>query len=66
MYRLNELVHVYGRSLKAIINEKFKSDGIMSSVDCSIRVNKRVDEKTGEQRVLIEIDGKYLPYKSEQ
>lgn len=60
---MQELIAVNGRALKAIVNEKF-GDGIMSSVDCTLTIRDRL-KSNGERRVVIEIDGKYLPYKSE-
>ncbi|XP_053204578.1 cyanate hydratase-like [Panonychus citri] len=56
VYRFNELVKVYGSSLRSIIHEEF-GDGIMSAIDCKLNVSK-----TKESRILVTIDGKYLPY----
>lgn len=60
IYRLYEIVRVYGIPLKSIINEMF-GDGIMSAIDLSIDVKK--DEKPDEERVIITLNGKFLPYK---
>ena len=60
VYRLNEVVMVYGETLKSIIQEKF-GDGIMSAIDFTMHVD-RVEDPKGD-RVKITMDGKFLPYK---
>lgn len=59
LYRLYEGVLVYGHAIKAIIHEKF-GDGIMSMIDCKVRVDKKPDPKG--DRVVLTFDGKFLPY----
>lgn len=59
IYRLHELVQVYGMGLKALIHEEF-GDGIMSAINCSVTLD-RVPHEDGD-RVRIVIDGKFLPY----
>ena len=61
IYRLYEVVGVYGETLKAVIQEKF-GDGIMSAIDFSMDVEKIEDPKG--DRVLLTLNGKFLPYKS--
>lgn len=61
IYRLYEVVGVYGPTLKAVIQEKF-GDGIMSAIDFSMEVDKIEDPKG--DRVLLTLNGKFLPYKS--
>lgn len=61
IYRLYEVVGVYGETLKEIIHEKF-GDGIMSAIDYSMTVNK--EENPNGDRVVITMNGKFLPYKS--
>ncbi|XP_015792109.1 uncharacterized protein LOC107368746 [Tetranychus urticae] len=56
IYRFNELFKVYGSSLRGIIHEEF-GDGIMSAIDCKIDVTKNE-----QSRVILRIDGKFLPY----
>jgi cyanate lyase len=60
IYRLNEAVNHYGDSLKAIINEEF-GDGIMSAIDFYMTV-KKVAGMSGEDRVVITFNGKFLPH----
>ncbi len=61
IYRLYEIVGVYGETLKEIIHEKF-GDGIMSAIDFSMTVGK--EENPAGDRVVITLNGKFLPYKS--
>ncbi|MFC2073917.1 cyanase [Campylobacterota bacterium] len=61
IYRLYEIVGVYGDTLKEVIQEKF-GDGIMSAIDYSMTVDKEEDPKG--DRVVITMNGKFLPYKS--
>jgi len=61
IYRLYEVVGVYGETLKEIIHEKF-GDGIMSAIDYSMTVDK--EENSQGDRVVITMNGKFLPYKS--
>jgi cyanate lyase len=61
IYRLYEIVGVYGPTLKAVIQEKF-GDGIMSAIDFSMDIEKIEDPKG--DRVLLTMNGKFLPYKT--
>ncbi len=61
IYRFYEIAGVYGATLKEVIQEKF-GDGIMSAIDFSLEVEKIEDPKG--DRVLISMNGKFLPYKS--
>ena len=61
IYRLYEVVGVYGETLKEVIQEKF-GDGIMSAIDFSMEVEK--DENPKGDRVVLTLNGKFLPYKS--
>lgn len=60
IYRLYEIVLVYGTSMKAVIHEKF-GDGIMSAIDFSMHIDK-VENPNGD-RVKVTMEGKFLPYK---
>lgn len=60
IYRLHEIVEVYGTTIKALIHEQF-GDGIMSAINFNLAVERR--EADGEERVRIVLDGKFLPYK---
>jgi len=61
IYRLYEIVGVYGDTLKEVIQEKF-GDGIMSAIDFSMDIEKQEDPKG--DRVILTMNGKFLPYKS--
>ena len=60
IYRLYEIMQVYGMPLKDVIHEKF-GDGIMSAIDFTLDVEKEEDPKG--DRVKIIMNGKFLPYK---
>ncbi|MGZ9810858.1 cyanase [Pseudoroseicyclus sp. H15] len=47
IYRLNEVVGVYGPTIKALIHEKF-GDGIMSAIDFDMSVS-RVENPKGDR-----------------
>ena len=61
IYRLYEIVGVYGPTIKALIHEKF-GDGIMSAIDFDMIIS-RVEHPNGD-RVKVEMSGKYLKYAS--
>jgi cyanate lyase len=61
IYRLYEVVGVYGDTLKEVIQEKF-GDGIMSAIDFSMEVEKEENPKG--DRVVLTLNGKFLPYKT--
>ena len=61
IYRFYEVIGVYGDTIKEIIHEKF-GDGIMSAIDFSMTIDKQEDPKG--DRVVITLNGKFLPYRS--
>lgn len=61
IYRLYEIVGVYGPTMKALIQEKF-GDGIMSAIDFDMQIT-RVENPKGD-RVKVEMSGKFLGYNS--
>lgn len=61
IYRFYEIVGVYGDTIKTIIHEKF-GDGIMSAIDFNMSIDK--EENPAGDRVVITMNGKFLPYKS--
>jgi len=61
IYRFYEITGVYGETMKEIVQEKF-GDGIMSAIDFSLDIDKEEDPKG--DRVVITMNGKFLPYKS--
>jgi len=60
IYRFQEVLHVYGTTLKELIHEKC-GDGIMSAVDFEMQVDRVPDPKG--DRVKITMHGKFLGYR---
>ncbi|MFH0967834.1 MAG: cyanase [Methanobacteriota archaeon] len=60
IYRFYEIMAIYGVPMKAIIHEMF-GDGIMSAIDFEIDIRRKEDPKG--DRVIVEFNGKFLPYK---
>jgi cyanate lyase len=61
IYRLYELVSVYGTTIKELVHEEF-GDGIMSAIDFDMDLTRLSNEKG--DRVKIVMTGKYLQYKT--
>ncbi len=61
IYRLYEIVGVYGETIKELIQEK-GGDGIMSAIDFEMYVDKIPDPKG--DRIEVKMSGKFLPYKA--
>jgi cyanate lyase len=59
LYRLYEVLQVYGPAIKELVHEEF-GDGIMSAINFRAAVERRADP--GGDRVVITLDGKFLPY----
>jgi cyanate lyase len=59
LYRLYEVLQVYGPAFKQLIHEEF-GDGIMSAIAFNADLERRPHE--GGDRVRITLDGKFLPY----
>lgn len=59
LYRLYEIVSVYGSTIKELVHEEF-GDGIMSAIDFSMDIQRQPDPKG--DRVKIVLSGKFLPY----
>ncbi len=60
IYRLYELVMVYGTTFKELIQEEF-GDGIMSAIDFNMEMEREANPKG--DRVKLSMSGKFLPYK---
>ena len=60
IYRLYEVMQVYGMPVKAVTHELF-GDGIMSAIDFTLTVDREPDPQG--DRVKITMSGKFLPYK---
>jgi cyanate lyase len=59
IYRFYEVLQVYGPTIKELIHEQF-GDGIMSAINFRMDV-ARVPDPAGD-RVVVTLDGKFLPY----
>jgi cyanate lyase len=60
VYRLEEIVQVYGSAITELIREEF-GDGIMSAIDFEMDFERVADPKG--DRVVITLNGKYLQYR---
>ena len=60
-YRFQEVLYVYGETMKELIEEKFGA-GIMSAIDFTMDIEKVEDPKG--DRVKVTLNGKFLAYKS--
>lgn len=60
IYRMTEAVTHYGESIKAIMNEEL-GDGIMSAIDMYAMIDV-IKGKGGENRLVITLNGKFLPH----
>ena len=60
IYRLYEMVMVYGTTFKELIQEEF-GDGIMSAIDFNMDMERESNAKG--DRVKLTLSGKFLPYK---
>lgn len=59
IYRFYEVLQVYGPTIKELIHEEF-GDGIMSAINFRLDVRREPDP--GGDRVVVVLDGKFLPY----
>jgi cyanate lyase len=60
VYRLYEMLGVYGTTIKSLIEEEF-GDGIMSAIDFELSMQRVADPKG--DRVVLTLNGKFLPYR---
>jgi cyanate lyase len=61
VYRLKEMVQVYGRTISELVREEF-GDGIVSAIDFELAL-ERVPDPKGD-RVRISLNGKFLPFRT--
>jgi len=62
LYRLYEMLLVYGPTIKELIQEKV-GEGIMSAINFELGVDKKEDPNGGDPRVVLTLNGKFLPYR---
>jgi cyanate lyase len=61
VYRLYELVMLYGPAFKDVAHELF-GDGIMSAIDMSMEIQK-IEDPAGVPRMVLTLNGKWLQCK---
>jgi cyanate lyase len=61
IYRLTEMVQVYGSTISELVREEF-GDGIVSAIDFELDLARVADPKG--DRVVITLNGKFLPYRT--
>jgi cyanate lyase len=59
--RLDEIVQVYGPTIRELVLEEF-GDGIISAIDFEMTMARQADEKG--DRVVLTLNGKFLPYRT--
>ncbi|MBH5317842.1 cyanase [Paenibacillus sp. GSMTC-2017] len=60
LYRLYEMLLVYGPTIKELILEKV-GEGIMSAIDFQFDLEKQEDPRG--DRIILTMNGKFLPYR---
>ncbi len=60
VYRLSEMVQVYGPAISELVREEF-GDGIISAIDFELALERMPDPKG--DRVKLTLHGKFLPYR---
>lgn len=60
IYRFYEINMIYGKTMRAIIHEKF-GEGIMSAIDYNMNIEK-IPNPNGD-RIRVTMEGKFLQYK---
>ncbi len=60
VYRLTEMVQVYGATIRELVGEEF-GDGIVSAIDFELDVKRQADPKG--DRAVLTLNGKFLPYR---
>lgn len=60
VYRLTEMVQVYGATIRELVGEEF-GDGIVSAIDFELAVERVADAKG--DRAVLTLNGKFLPYR---
>ncbi|NMH96709.1 cyanase [Pseudonocardia acidicola] len=60
VYRLTEMVQVYGGAIRELVREEF-GDGIVSAIDFELKLERVTDPKG--DRVKMTMNGKFLPYR---
>ncbi|HDR7467201.1 cyanase [Bacillus toyonensis] len=63
LYRLYEMMLQYAPTLIELILEK-AGEGVMSAINFNLGVNTQEDPKGGDPRIVITLNGKFLPFRT--
>ena len=63
LYRLYEMMLQYAPTLRELILEK-AGEGVMSAINFNLGVNTQEDPKGGDPRIVITLNGKFLPFRT--
>ncbi|WP_439874522.1 cyanase [Bacillus mycoides] len=63
LYRLYEMMLQYAPTLRELILEK-AGEGVMSAINFNLGVDTQEDPKGGDPRIVITLNGKFLPFRT--
>lgn len=63
LYRLYEMMLQYAPTIRELILEKV-GEGVMSAINFKLDVDTQEDPKGGDPRIVITLNGKFLPFRS--
>ena len=63
LYRLYEMMLQYAPTLRELILEKV-GEGVMSAINFNLGVDTQEDPKGGDPRIVITLNGKFLPFRT--
>ncbi|HDR7322617.1 cyanase [Bacillus toyonensis] len=63
LYRLYEMMLQYAPTLRELILEK-AGEGVMSAINFNLGVDTQEDLKGGDPRIVITLNGKFLPFRT--
>jgi len=63
LYRLYEMMLQYAPTIRELILEK-AGEGVMSAINFNLGVDTQEDPKGGDPRIIITLNGKFLPFRT--
>jgi cyanate lyase len=63
LYRLYEMMLQYAPTIRELILEK-AGEGVMSAINFHLGVDTQEDPKDGDPRIVITLNGKFLPFRT--
>ena len=63
LYRLYEMMLQYAPTIRELILEK-AGEGVMSAINFNLDVDTQEDPKGGDPRIVITLNGKFLPFRT--